>query len=154
MFARQAVNGARRGVRQMSSHGNPQQVFAEKEMWLKTTAFMGGAIIIPYTIFVMGKELSHMAHGHHEEHVTYPHMHVRRKAFPWVRLGTGAPSHARPPGLWGAKGVRSTSQRTALYAHALPTPTRTCAGGKPVRFLRHECVGVGASPLASTCVGR
>ena len=139
MFARQAVNGARRGVRQMSSHGNPQQVFAEKEMWLKTTAFMGGAIILPYSIFVMGKELSHMAHGHHEEHVTYPHMHVRRKAFPWVRLaGRGAlPPAVRwaPQGFSGAQGVLPALNLQTPFFLSFHPPLRTCAGCKPVRLL-------------------
>ncbi len=81
-------------------------------MWLKTTAFMAGALILPCecpvtalgaacwrspptdacspaplplpadTAFVVYKEATH-AHGH-DDHVTYPHMKVRRKAFPWA----------------------------------------------------------------------
>lgn len=50
-------------------------------MWLKTTAFMIVGLVIPYTTFVLFKELTH--EHHHGEHVTYPHMKVRRKAFPW-----------------------------------------------------------------------
>ena len=52
----------------------------QKEIWLKTTAFMVVGLVVPYTAFVGYKE---MTHHHHEHGPTYPHMKVRRKAFPW-----------------------------------------------------------------------
>ena len=60
------------------SHPHP---VAEKEMWLKTTVFAAGAITT-YGAYVIVKEISHMGHEH-EHGPAYPHMKVRRKAFPW-----------------------------------------------------------------------
>ena len=103
-------------------------------MWLKTTAFMGAALMAPYTAFVIYKEATH-AHSH-DEHVTYPHMHVRRKAFPWVRGIVGRPplTPPLPP---------PASRQTAGAAH-LPSLARTLpalpllpavSGRQPVRLL-------------------
>lgn len=50
-----------------------------KEMWLKTSVAATFGIILPYFTFCMIKELSH---EHHHGPV-YPHMRIRRKAFPW-----------------------------------------------------------------------
>jgi hypothetical protein len=42
-----------------------------KELWFKTSIMAGAFIIIPYTAFVLMKE---MQHEHHDK-VDFPHMH-------------------------------------------------------------------------------
>ena len=93
-------------------------------MWLKTTAFMGAALMVPYTLFVIYKEATH-AHSH-DEHVAYPHMKVRRKAFPWVSWWQ-LPSPSPP--------LAARAGRSHTPAPYLRAPSRT-AGRQPVRLFR------------------
>jgi len=69
----------------MSGHGSPEEIFQSKEMWYKATLLAAGAVIIPFSAFILYKE---MGHEHHHGKV-YTHMHIRRKAFPWKENDCG-----------------------------------------------------------------
>jgi len=57
-----------------------------KELWFKTSIMAGAFIIIPYTAFVLMKE---MQHEHHDK-VDFPHMH-RESALMFWADGTSPP---------------------------------------------------------------
>jgi hypothetical protein len=110
-------------------------------MWLKTTAFMGAALMAPYTLFVLYKEATH-AHSH-DEHVAYPHMKVRRKAFPWVSWCPPQPQLPPPPPPL-ARGL------APLSAHPLHTARTHRQAANQCDFFDIKCHRDAASGAAAS----
>ena len=52
----------------------------EMDLWTKVSLGMVAGFCVPFTTYVIAKELMHHEHEHGP---TYSHMRIRRKAFPW-----------------------------------------------------------------------
>ena len=50
------------------------------DLWTKVSLGMVAGFCVPFTTYVIAKELMHHEHEHGP---TYSHMRIRRKAFPW-----------------------------------------------------------------------
>ena len=75
---------APKGVRQMSGH-SIEEAIEETAKWKKISYFFGGVIVVPYTVFQLGKHLMH--HHEPEERPAFPYISKRDKAMPWTLKG-------------------------------------------------------------------
>ncbi|KAG8470500.1 hypothetical protein KFE25_008921 [Diacronema lutheri] len=80
LFARSALRLPRQAVRQLSAGGSQAEHIEVMEKW-KKISFVGLPCVALFAGFCMYK---HYAHHHDaEEQISYPHIHIRSKPFPW-----------------------------------------------------------------------
>lgn len=104
-----------------SQTARPPTRAEHKELWLKTTIAMATLLIVPYTAFVLYKEVTH---EHHEHGAHYPHMRIRRKVRSLCRAcaaGRVCAARAQRARLASAQNVPGTLGRALEWSeHARP----------------------------------